>query len=170
MNFTITTPEPQDFETIVSIYNKAIVPFYTIYSEEEKIAFADSLIEKVENITEIVKTREIRVFKNEAGGILGYAIFRKKNDVVIWISSLYVLPESQGLGVGSELLGYVEWFAKNNGCSVVALETHRDAVWALNFYKKHRYEVVNEKVGEYPFDQILDKPPVQNRPLLAKKI
>jgi len=143
--------------------------FWNIYSEEEKEAFVDSKTETVESLLETSQSRTI-ISAKEGDRVLGYGVFRKKNDTVVWISSLYVDPESQGKGIGSSLLKEIEMFAKEYDCKVVALETHRDASWAINFYLKHGYEIVNDAIDTFPFNQILEKPPVPNRPLIAKVI
>lgn len=165
----IVIPKKEDYARIAEIYNQAHKPFETIYSEEEKIAFAEDNIETVASIEETAGTKNIICIQVE-NKIVGYAVFRKKNEETVWISSLYIDPEKQGSGYGTKLLETVEKFAEENNCKVVALETHRDAVWALNFYKKNGYEIVNEKMAEFPFNKILDKPPVPNRPILAKVI
>jgi GNAT superfamily N-acetyltransferase len=88
----------------------------------------------------------------------------------VWISSLYVDPKVQRKGIGQRLLEIIEVFAKSNGCAVVALETHRSAIWALNFYAKNGYQIVNDKMEASPYSAILEKPPVPGRPVLAKLI
>ncbi len=165
----IIIPKKEDYVRMAEIYNKAHKIFNGIYSEEEKIAFAENFTETSESIRESIQNRNVVCLKND-NQIFGYAIFRKKNNETVWLSSLYVDPDQQGNGYGTILLKNVEQFTKENNCVVVALETHRDAVWAINFYKKNGYEIVNEKITEFPFNKILDKPPVPNRPILAKLI
>ncbi len=166
----IESPVESDYQRIAEIYNEAIKPFYTIYSEEEKEAYAGSLIETAESVADMVSRRTVLVLKDASGFIVGFAAFRKKNDTVVWISELYIDPKEQGKGYGGILLEKVEEYTKQQGCTLVALETHRDALWALNFYKKNGYETVNDKVSEFPYSEILEKPPVPNRPLIAKVV
>jgi len=165
----ILIPKKEDYARIAEIYNQAHKPFEAIYSKEEKIAFAENNIETAESIKETALSKKLICLK-DVEEILGFAVFRKKNDETVWVNSLYVDPKKQGSGYGVSLLIEIEKFAKENHCKVVALETHRNAVWALNFYKKNGYEIVNEKMAEFPFNKILDKPPVPNRPILAKVI
>jgi ribosomal protein S18 acetylase RimI-like enzyme len=165
----IETPISTEYLRIAELHNESNKPFHEIYSEEEKEIFGED-IETEESIRQTVQTREVLVAKDEKNFVIGYTVFRKKNDMVVWISSLFVDPVHQTEGVGGLLLKEAEVFAVNNDCKLVALETHRDALWAISFYKKHGYEIVNEKVEHYPYSQILDKPPVSNRLLLAKLI
>lgn len=114
----------------------------------------------------MLEGRETYCVKDD--NIIGYISFRKKNDHVVWISELYVDPDSQGKGAGRILIDFVISFAKDNNCEVVALETHVKADWAINFYKNLDFEIVNEKMDIKPFSYILDKPPVKGRPIFAK--
>ena len=165
----IIEPNLGDFKRIAEIHNEANKPFRLVYSSEEKEAFGEE-IETEETIEEIFKTRKLLVAENEENFILGYVIFRKKNDEVVWISSLFVDPKFQRQAIGEKLLKSVEEYAVKNNCKLVTLETHRKANWAIDFYKKQNYEIVNDKVNEYPYNKILDKAPVENRPLLATLI
>lgn len=165
----ITKPSAQDFQRLSEIHNEAIKPFHEVYSIEEIAAFGNE-IETAETIGLTTQTKEVLIAKTDERVIEGYIAFRKKNDDVVWISSLYIDPQFQRQGVGEKLLNEVEKAAQETGCKLVALETHKSADWAINFYKKRGYEIVNEKVGEYPYSSILENPPVLNRPLLAKII
>ncbi len=163
----LKTPETSnDFFQIAAIHNKAVIPFLSIYSEEEKND-KGLFNETEESMIEMSHSRNIFCFEDK-NNIVGYIAFRKKNNDTAWVSSLYIDPQSQGKGIGSELLKAVEIFAKEQGCIVVALETHKDATWALNFYEKNGYKIINDEISSYPYNKILDKPPVPNRPLLAK--
>lgn len=165
----IYTPHREDYEEMSSLYNESHKKFLDIYSEEELEASKEDTPETPESLEETALTKKIIAVK-ENGKILGYSVFRKKNEETVWISSLYVDSNTQGKGVGTKLLIEIESFAKENKCKVIALETHRDAIWAINFYKKNGYQIVNEIINEYPFNHILDKPPIPNRPLLAKTV
>lgn len=165
----IAKPSPQDFQRLAEIHNEAIKPFHEVYSIEEIVAFGDE-IETAETIGLTTQTKEVLIAKNSNNVVEGYVAFRKKNVDVTWISSLYIDPQFQRQGIGEKLLSEVEKSAKESECKLVALETHKSADWAISFYKKRGYEIVNEKIDEYPYSMILDKPPVANRPLLAKVV
>ncbi len=166
---TIKNPTKDQYRLMADLYNRAHKPFLNIYSEEEKEVFKDSFIETIDSLQEAALTRNI-VCIIESDIVLGYAFFRKKNEEVVWISSLYVDPDFQKKKIGSFILRHIEGFGLENDCHVVALETHAKASWAINFYLKNGYELVNDKINDYPFDRILEKLPVKGRPLLAKII
>jgi len=159
----------EDFPIIAEIHNRANCIYYSIYSTTELKNLHD-LIETTESIAETAKSKFILCAKGIDNVTTGYIIFRIKNKSVIWISSLFVDPIDQKKGVGSLLLKAVEDFAKKSHINVVALETHKGAFWAVNFYKKNDYKLINDKLSTFPFDSVLDKPPVKNRPLFGKII
>lgn len=162
----VSEPSPDDFVKMASLYNKAISPFYKIYSPEEKLYVYEGV---PEDYIEMRETRKLLCIKHGLD-VLGYAAFRTKNTIATWINEFYIDPDCQRKGVGSRLLQEVEIFAKNRNCIVVALETHSKADWAIDFYQKNGYGIINDKMDKYPYNAILDKPPVLNRPLLAKLI
>jgi ribosomal protein S18 acetylase RimI-like enzyme len=163
----IIEPVIEDYPAIAAIYNKSITAFYSIHTDEEKRAFADSHFETAETIATAIATRNFLCAK-KGNNVLGYITFRQKNEVIVWISSLYIDPDQQRQGIGKKLLHAVEDFAQNSHSKLVALETHEQADWAIGFYNKNGYIVINDIVDRFPFDRMLDKPPVPNRPILAK--
>ncbi|MBP1734958.1 MAG: GCN5-related N-acetyltransferase [Deltaproteobacteria bacterium] len=54
----------------------------------------------------------------------------------------YVLTEHQGKGIGSKLLAFIE---KQVGTEWLLIGTWKAATWAIDFYKKHGYELMNNK-------------------------
>ena len=164
----VCAPAKQDFQGIADVYNKSHERFLNIYSEEEQKVFART--ETKTSIEEMSERRDMLCVKNDAGMVIGYAAFRLKNEQTVWLSALYVLPDCERRGVGKVLLCGVERWAKEKGAKVVVLETHRNADWAINFYTKNGYELINDKakLKVYPFDRALEKDPVAGRPFLGK--
>jgi ribosomal protein S18 acetylase RimI-like enzyme len=163
----IRPAEKKDYSRIAEIYNAANIKYLEIYSKKEKESF--DLTESEDSIAEIARTRKIFVFI-EKQIIVGYITLYNKNKTTTWISSLYIDPNFQRNNYGQKLLNFAEIYAKNNNTIVVALETHKKAIWAINFYKKNKYIDIRKKIKEFPYSKILNKPPVANRPLLAKLI
>jgi ribosomal protein S18 acetylase RimI-like enzyme len=166
----VVVPTQEDYLQIAGLHNKASLPFDAIYSADEKLAFAETSTETYESIKETAQTRELLCVKDKDNKVLGYVSFRKKNEQTVWISSLYIDPAKQKEGIGSLLLREVEKYALRSFCPIVALETHKDAYWALNFYQKNGYKLINDVLSQYPFNAVLDKEPVKGRPLLAKLV
>ena len=85
-----------------------------------------------------------------------------ENNEIIGVARLHLLPKNtaqvrymavsditQGMGVGSQLLKYLENIAKSNEVKKVFLQSRENAV---EFYKKHDYVVVQKSFLMY--DQI----------------
>lgn len=157
-----------DCPQITEVFNKAHKPFEAVWNEEEKEAFGHDAIKTAEDCLFMLEGRETYCVKDDDNNLIAYISFRKKNDHVVWISELYVDPEYQGKGAGKMLIDFATTFAVQNNCKVISLETHAKADWAINFYVKLGFEIVNEKMDIEPFSYILDKPPVKGRPVLAK--
>jgi len=60
------------------------------------------------------------------------------------IRHAYVCTESQGKGIGSKLLAFIE---KQVDTEWLLIGTWKAATWAIDFYKKHGYEVMPDKDG-----------------------
>ena len=54
----------------------------------------------------------------------------------------YVLTEHQGKGIGSKLLAFIE---KQIDTEWLLIGTWKSATWAIDFYKKHGYELLDNK-------------------------
>ncbi|HEY1096002.1 MAG TPA: GNAT family N-acetyltransferase [Alphaproteobacteria bacterium] len=164
----IVRPVVENYPAIAEIFNQAIVPFYEIYNTEEKQTFV--LQEDACSIADMAQSRQILCAQDTDGVLTGYVMFRKKNNQVVWISGLYVVPIYQRKGIGLLLLDAVEQYARVENCKIVALETHEKAIWAINFYLRATYEVANDKLFEVAYKDVLDYPPVGQRPVLVKII
>lgn len=164
---TIKKPSKKDFKSLENIYNLAFAPFTAIQSKNENKALKQDRV-TASSLEESSKSRIILCAENEQGVILGFILFRRKNKNVVWIHSLFVSPEYQRQGIGMQLLKSCEKFARKTKCKLVALETHAKAMWAINFYLNNGFVLANKQIREYPYNLILDKPPVRNRPIFAK--
>ena len=61
----------------------------------------------------------------------------KKDTCARWA----VLPDWQGSGVASALLGAAEEELRKNGCDVITLDTTQPLARAIGFYRRHGYSV-----------------------------
>jgi len=67
--------------------------------------------------------------------------FQPVRDVTL-VRHAYVLPEYQRKGIGTKLLNHVKQMTKTKRLLV---GTWADAIWAIQFYQKHGFELVPEK-------------------------
>ena len=59
----------------------------------------------------------------------------------IWINELYVEPEYRRKGVASEIMNFIENWAKENGIKYIATVTGKTNETAMGLYKKIGYEL-----------------------------
>ena len=79
----------------------------------------------------------------ENGELLGVMGIQAIKDVDL-IRHAYVLPGTQGKGIGTQLLAHLETTTDRP----ILIGTWRDAVWAIRFYERHGYELVPEENRE----------------------
>lgn len=165
----ISIPTRKDYNEIIRLVNEADRVFFDIYSKSDAAEVGiGNFTEK--DLVSGEKTRRYLVLKDDRK-IVAFASFRLKNDQTVWISSLYVGVSSQGKGFGSKLLKEIENFATENKTKVIVLETEKKAKWAVNFYLKNGYEKITKNtLQKFPFNKVLEKPPVPNRYILGKII
>ena len=72
------------------------------------------------------------------GDLIGVMGIQQVRDVDL-IRHAYVLPGSQGRGVGSRLLGHLQGLTTRR----ILIGTWSDAEWAIRFYQRHGYELVS---------------------------
>jgi len=77
----------------------------------------------------------------EEGKLVGAMGFQPVRDVTL-IRHAYVLPEHQGKGIGARLLNHLKQMTKTKHLLV---GTWADAVWAIDFYQKHGFELMPNK-------------------------
>ena len=79
----------------------------------------------------------------EDGALLGVMGIQRVKDVQL-IRHAYVLPNTQGKGVGTRLLSHLESIADHP----ILIGTWKDAKWAIRFYERHSYQLVPESRRE----------------------
>jgi len=79
--------------------------------------------------------------KNKIVGVAALEPLPQENiGLVRWV---YVLPKYQRKGIGSALIKHIEKEAHKLNLKKLCLVTHEKAVWAIKFYKKHGYKIVD---------------------------
>lgn len=65
--------------------------------------------------------------------------YAAKDDEVMVLHTLAVLPSEKGRGYGTAFVKFYEQYAKENGCTVLRIDTNRKNLPARNLYKKLGY-------------------------------
>lgn len=167
--FKIFIPTRKDYKEIIALVNEADKVFFGIYTQGEARKVGVGSLSKQDLISG-EKTRNYFVLKDK-NKLIAFASFRLKNKQTVWISMFYVRVGYQNQGYGSALLSAIENCATENSIKVVVLETEKKAKWAVNFYLKNGYKKITKNgLTKFPFNKVLEKPPVPNRYILGKVI
>jgi diamine N-acetyltransferase len=78
--------------------------------------------------------------------ILLYGYSLEYGGRVLELDELYLIPEARGLGLGSQILAFVEQQAKAISAVVITLETELENKNAKQFYQKHGYTVLERHI------------------------
>lgn len=69
-----------------------------------------------------------------------FAIYEYNDEPgVVYLSNVFVSPESRHLGFGNTILKLVDKIAKNKGSHLIFLKVKKDS-FAYNWYNRHSYE------------------------------
>lgn len=88
---------------------------------------------------------------------LGFASFEHhyQNKNTTKIHKIYILPETQGKGIGKLLIDYVSQFAKENDATWLLLNVNRFNK-ALTFYQKLGFEIIQEIDIELEYGYLME--------------
>ncbi|HTG66222.1 MAG TPA: GNAT family N-acetyltransferase [Flavobacterium sp.] len=88
---------------------------------------------------------------------LGFASFEHhhKNENTTKIHKIYILPETQGKGIGKLLIDTIAQLAKENNATTLLLNVNRFNK-ALTFYQKLGFEIIEEIDIELDFGYLME--------------
>lgn len=85
----------------------------------------------------------------EDGRLTAYAVMMQALDEV-HLLNISVLPEAQGVGRGSALLGHLFDFARKRAATRMLLEVRPGNVSGLGFYRRHGFVEIGRRRDYYP--------------------
>lgn len=156
-----------DIPKIIEVADATWKKTYRVFLSEEQVEYmyekmynADAIKEQMQN-----GTTYLMYLENEK--ILGFVCYQIKEDAygllkndVVYLHRLYILPDTQGKGIGKTLMNEVTKVAQKNNCACIQLNVHRKNT-AMYFYKKMGFELYEKTDIAYgPFwlnDYILRK-------------
>ena len=97
-------------------------------------------------LTQLFHTPLMNGFVAEVdGSVVGYVKTKfNKEENRFYVSSLYILPGRQGMGLGGKLMAAAEELAKTLGADTVWLGVMTQNTSALDWYKRHGFTFVEE--------------------------
>jgi N-acetylglutamate synthase-like GNAT family acetyltransferase len=125
----------KDFDTICEIINDASIAYKGIIPSDR---WKEPYMTKEELETQINEGVEFWCYK-ENKNIMGVMGIQYKNDLTL-IRHAYVRSKVRQKGIGGKLLKHLNNMTK----TPILIGTWKDATWAINFYKKHGYQLLSE--------------------------
>lgn len=138
---------PDDFETIRSLAYEIWPVTYGEILSKEQLDYMLGNFYSIETLQKNVSEKS-HVFEivQENGNPLGFLSYEHhyQNQPVTRIHKIYVLPQTQGKGVGKLLMDRAEAVARENHSTTLSLNVNRFNK-ALGFYQKIGFEIVGEE-------------------------
>jgi diamine N-acetyltransferase len=120
------------------------IAYGEILSEAQLNYMLDSFYSEEALRTNIANGHDF-ILAKEDDMVLGFASFENnyQNRAKTKIHKIYMLPESQGKGMGKLLIDSIEKFAVTSGSNCLILNVNRFNK-AIGFYKKMGFEIIQE--------------------------
>jgi ribosomal protein S18 acetylase RimI-like enzyme len=118
---------------------------YLPLQPKEKVDYLFNLMYNPTSLAEQMKNGQQFIIAKDETGYLGYASYEincKKNGMTK-IHKIYVLPATQGKGVGKKLIDRIEKIAAQNKNQTLSLNVYRKNP-AIEFYEKLGFKSVKE--------------------------
>jgi GNAT superfamily N-acetyltransferase len=132
-------------------YRKAEIRPYE--REDEALLFGLASLDRgADERTLSVLGRET-VFVAEIGGTPAGYVALERSEEAVRVDQLFVSPEHEAEGVGTQLLEYVEGFAISQGAARLRIVVERDNDRARRFYVGRGFAVVSDDVLELVLPQ-----------------
>lgn len=143
---TISEGTVEDFKTIQAIaYKTWPVVYGEILSKAQIDYMLDKMYSEATLLDNLNKGHHF-ILAKEDSICLGFASFEHDylNEKCTRLHKIYLLPETQGKGLGKKLLEQIKAFAKENHSETISLNVNRFNK-AHSFYKKMGFEIVGEE-------------------------
>jgi len=119
------------------------------FCEIDRACFAPGISYSLEELARFTGHRFSQTWvAEEAGDIVGFVIAKREPRKVLHIVTIDVVEAWRRQGVGSVLMDAAEQWARDNGLTLVGLETAMDNLAAQRFYGARGYRKV-DKVEHY---------------------
>ena len=85
---------------------------------------------------------------------IGFLGISSLNERSIYLVAIYLHKNFYRLGYGGETINLLCKELKNHDIKEIVLQAHKDATWAINFYKKFRFEEICNPTKDLNFKLI----------------
>lgn len=143
---TITEVQPNEFHLIQYIVDRTWPVAYGEILSKAQLDYMIALFYSLEALNKNVENGHQFYFAKENGVVLGFLGIEHhyKGNPVTRIHKIYMLPESQGKGVGKLLIEKASELAKENHSEKLSLNVNRFNP-AIHFYEKLGFENIGSE-------------------------
>jgi GNAT superfamily N-acetyltransferase len=152
--FTIHLANLAEAEIIHQLAHQIYYPTYTGVLSDDQMEFMLERSYTVRALQESMRTDQDFYLAFDVRNPVGFMSLKNKDEDILRIEKLYLLPQTQGKGFGKELISFAKEEAKSRNKNIVQLNVNRGNK-AYYFYLKMGFTVVEEIDIPY-FDYILD--------------
>lgn len=143
---TIIKATIQDLSIIEHIAHQTWPLTYGQILSQEQMQFMLQSFYSIEKLQQdIEQSGHHFILVKEDEKVVGFAAFEHyyNNDKVTKIHKIYLLPETQGKGIGQKVIEYIALTAKENNLEQLLLNVNRFNK-ALGFYQKIGFSIIDE--------------------------
>ena len=146
-----------DLKTITGIAHKTWPLTYGEILSKEQLDYMLNAFYSDKGLRENIENGHEFILAKEADSILGFASFEPHYEKgnAIKIHKIYILPETQGKGIGKLLIDTIALFAKEKNATSLLLNVNRFNT-ALTFYQKLGFKIIQEIDIELDFGYLME--------------
>lgn len=142
---SITKVTTADLKTIIDIAHKTWPLTYGEILSQAQLEYMLNAFYSEEALLANIKNGHEFILAKENDICMGFAAFEHhhKNGNTTKIHKIYILPETQGKGIGKLLIDSIAQFAKENHADTLLLNVNRFNK-ALSFYQKQGFKIIEK--------------------------
>ena len=146
MSVTIRQWTTEDLQAVRQVTWDTWLDAYSSFIPESDLRLYFDTHYTLDALTQLLHTPLVNGFVAEVNGsVVGYVKTKfNKEENRFYVSSLYILPESQGMGLGGKLMVAAEELAKTFGADTTWLGVMTQNTPALDWYKRHGFTFAEE--------------------------
>jgi diamine N-acetyltransferase len=148
---TIRSATQQDIPTIHTLAHSIWQPTFRDILSQEQIAYMLEVMYAHESLAQQMQQGHYFLMAEWENAPVGYASYSHKSQEITHLHKIYLLPETQGKGIGKHIITYIEKQARQAGATALELCVNRYNN-AKQMYEKIGFVVLREEdfaIGSY---------------------
>jgi ribosomal protein S18 acetylase RimI-like enzyme len=142
-----------DLDEILSLVNGVVAEWFSKIIPKEH--YREPFLSK-KQFDQMATFMEFFILRKE-DHIIAVGSFSSRDEKTAWIPLMHVHSKYHRMGIGSSLMRFLEKKAQSRNFSKIHLETDSEAIWAINFYKKHGFSTFKKDKNPWGFHVWLEK-------------